>query len=461
MKNKYILIFTACTLLSQSCRKFIEVDLGRDLVDANLIFKDDATATSAVTAIYYEMLNSALLSGFTRLSQTGGLSSDELYQNVPNNHGGPFEQSELTGTEMILENTWGALYKAIYQSNAVLEGLSDNTAVSPAVKEQLMGEAYLMRAYGHFYLVNFFGDVPLTLTTDYIANSRLGKTPVAGIYDQIEKDLLAAAQHLPEAYVREERFRPNKATAQAFLARTYLYMEDWANAEKYAGLVIDRPAYALMPDPDLLFSKNSDETIWQFAQTYPMVCTWEAVDFIITNTPVGNPILRTSLVNSFEPGDLRREKWIGSYTNGSGTWYYPYKYKVVEPLPAATEFLAVFGLAEQYLIRAEARIHLDDVEHGIADINMLRAKRRAAPTTAVPAPLPALSTSMSMPDALMAVEVERRHELFTEWAHRWFDLKRTGRADAVLGPLKGATWQSSDVFFPIPLSETQKNPKLK
>jgi hypothetical protein len=52
-------------------------------------------------------------------------------------------------------------------------------------------------------------------------------------------------------------------------------------------------------------------------------------------------------------------------------------------------------------------------------------------------------------------------ELFTEWGHRWFDLKRTGRSEAVLGPLKGASWQSSDVLYPVPLDELQRNVYLQ
>jgi len=56
-----------------------------------------------------------------------------------------------------------------------------------------------------------------------------------------------------------------------------------------------------------------------------------------------------------------------------------------------------------------------------------------------------------------AVIHERQVELFTEWGHRWLDLKRTNRADAVLGILKGSNWQSTDILYPIPQSEIQNN----
>jgi hypothetical protein len=61
---------------------------------------------------------------------------------------------------------------------------------------------------------------------------------------------------------------------------------------------------------------------------------------------------------------------------------------------------------------------------------------------------------------LLAVEQERRVELFVEWGHRWFDLKRTKRSDAVLGPLKGANWQSTDTLYPIPSDAIRTNQAL-
>jgi hypothetical protein len=64
-------------------------------------------------------------------------------------------------------------------------------------------------------------------------------------------------------------------------------------------------------------------------------------------------------------------------------------------------------------------------------------------------------------DELLAeIANERRHELFSEWGHRWFDLKRIGQADAVLAPLKGAAWQPTDKLCPIPAAEIGRNPNL-
>jgi hypothetical protein len=64
----------------------------------------------------------------------------------------------------------------------------------------------------------------------------------------------------------------------------------------------------------------------------------------------------------------------------------------------------------------------------------------------------------------MAIEQERRIELFSEWGHRWLDLKRTNRVDAVMGvvtPIKGGgTWQSYKQLYPIPQGDIDKSYSL-
>jgi hypothetical protein len=58
---------------------------------------------------------------------------------------------------------------------------------------------------------------------------------------------------------------------------------------------------------------------------------------------------------------------------------------------------------------------------------------------------------------------ERQVELFTEWGHRWFDLKRTGAIDTVMKNVaiqKGTTWNKNFQLFPIPQTEILANPNL-
>ena len=112
----------------------------------------------------------------------------------------------------------------------------------------------------------------------------------------------------------------------------------------------------------------------------------------------------------------------------------------------------VLRLPEQYLIRAEARIHQGNLNGAMADINVIRKR----------AGLELLSSNTVdiKADALMNIVLEeRRKEFFTEWGHRWLDLKRTRRSEAILSP-GNPSWENTDVLYPIPQQERIKNSNL-
>ena len=146
---------------------------------------------------------------------------------------------------------------------------------------------------------------------------------------------------------------------------------------------------------------------------------------------------------------MRKLAWVQSENFSGQTIYYPYKYKINSG-PPITEFYVVLRLAEQYLIRAESRANVDDIEGAQNDLNAIRNRAGLSNTTAID------KTSL-----LKAIEHERQIELFAEWGNRWFDLKRTGRANTVLGSLKPSTWQATDTLWPIPNSQILLNPSLK
>jgi hypothetical protein len=149
---------------------------------------------------------------------------------------------------------------------------------------------------------------------------------------------------------------------------------------------------------------------------------------------------------------MRRAIWVGSYTEDADTWYFPYKYKIRDGSDPLEEYAMVLRLGEQILIRAEARARQDNLAGAISDINMIRER----------AQLPLIietDPTMDLANVLLAIEKERRSELFCEWGDRWFDLKRNDRLSAVLGPIKTG-WALTDAFYPIPQTEILVNRNL-
>lgn len=299
-------------------------------------------------------------------------------------------------------------------------------------------------------MINLFGDVPLITTSDYRLNSTLPRTSKSKVYQQIISDLTDALNLLDTSYITDGRVRPNKWAAAAMLARVYLYNGDWIDAESEATAVINSGIYTLEPDLNNVFLKDSKEAIWQLMPVNPEFNTYEGNAILQpNNTLPPTYLLTSSLLNAFEAGDRRLAAWVGSRTFQSQVEYFPYKYKVYGNNAPLTEYYMVLRLAEQYLIRAEARAEQNNFEGALQDINEIRNR----------AGLPDV-TYNSQQTILAAIEQERRIELFAEWGHRWNDLKRTGRINTVLGALKPATWQPKDTLWPIPQNEINLNHSL-
>lgn len=463
MRNNKLYILIAAFILVSSCKKILEVNAEGSEILSDKVFADDHMATAAMAIVYATMLNDASspIAGTSNITIYSGMLSDELtsYSFVPDFS--IFQQNQLLPENGEVVKIWGGFYKVIYGANAVLEGVEKSTTLSSGIRAQLKGEALFVRAFCHFYLLNLFGKVPLVTTTDYTLNARLPRSDSAGVYSQIIQDLQTARELLSNTYVGAERVRPNKMAATAMLARVYAYNKDWVNAELMSSSVIDDPAYQLS-ELSNGFLAYSQETIWQLMPANLDYNTPEGYSFIIQSNPTltGSLALRTGAADFFEPGDGRKTAWIGSYAEDTGEWLFPFKYKASyrsSPDMPASEYYIVFRLAEQYLIRAEARMmQTGKLAEGIDDINIIRDRAREESGVN---PLPPIDRTISQEDALEILEYERRAELFCEWGHRWFDLKRWNKATLRLSPIK-SEWSPNDQFLPIPQQEINKNPSL-
>jgi len=101
------------------------------------------------------------------------------------------------------------------------------------------------------------------------------------------------------------------------------------------------------------------------------------------------------------------------------------------------------------LIRAEALMQLNIFDKAMDDLNKIRNRAGLSELTGLD------KTGLEA-----AILHERKYELFTEFGHRWFDLKRFQKAGEVLGPIK-SNWNPDHLLFPLPLEELLANPNLK
>ncbi|MBX2924120.1 MAG: RagB/SusD family nutrient uptake outer membrane protein [Chitinophagaceae bacterium] len=449
---RYIILLVLFLNSTSSCRKFVEVESPIDKLDSELVFTDVETATSAVVGIYANMMVIYPVISSGGVTIYTGLASDELYNsNVGNASQSEFNSNAVSKSNtIILSDFWQKGFNIIYHANACIEGLESNTYLPLSIRDQLLGEAYLCRAFIYYYFVNLFGDVPLLLKTDYLENQKAARTPSATVYEQIIADLKNAWTLLDTSYPTDERVRPNKWVATALLARVYLTVGNWSLAEQESSSIINNENYALDPDLDNVFLTSSKEAIWQIMPVINGYNTTEGANFIPLSWSSGPPTfpLTAYLMSSFEAGDLRKDSWVASKTVQGQTYYYPYKYKIGEYGQPLTEYYMIFRLAEQYLIRAECYARQGKIEESKNDLDLIRERAGLPPANA--------NTSDGL---LFAIARERRVELFAEWGHRWFDLKRTQKTTEVLAPLKPG-WQPTDTLFPIPSEQILRNPFL-
>src|SRR5690606_31276304 len=221
-------------------------------------------------------------------------------------------------------------------------------------------------------------------------------------------------------------------------------------------VISQKNKYEILKNLDLVFLANSREAIWQLSpigRGNIFIETNDGSNFIIhPRFPVLSSLKLTDyFVNSFQTWDNRLSHWI-NFHEGLGA-YYPYKYKVRESTSSEiTEYSMVLRLAEQYLIRAEARTMQENISGAISDLDIIR-NRAGLDLISITNP------DIKKEKLLNLIINERTKELFTEWGHRWMDLKRTGRADKVLGN-ENPHWHNTSLLFPIPEIERSKNSNL-
>ncbi|WP_343744158.1 RagB/SusD family nutrient uptake outer membrane protein [Chitinophaga sp.] len=465
--SSYLLVMLLIISSGQSCKKFLDIEAPVTSINQENVYQSDYTAAAVLTGIYGKIMGGFTAGGITSTSLILELTGDNLILNNQNQlvylswwrNSFTADYTDAGG----FSNYFITIYPQIYTTNAAIEGLTASTTLTPAVKKRLLGEAYFMRSLFYFYLVNIFGDVPLVLTTDYNKTNQLPRATTSDVYQKIYEDLQQAISLLDDTYVdasitktTTEKVRPNQSAALAMLARVQLYRKQYQSADSAATAVINKSDKYRLVGLDSVFKKNSQETIWALQPVKASYNTDEASVFILNQPPGITPpklfYISPSFMSEFKNNDNRLSKWVGKLTVGNTTYPYFYKYKVDANSPTVSEYCIVLRLAEQYLIRAEARAENNELSSGTDDLNTIRTRAGLSPIN------PA-----NLTDFRAALQQERRLELFGEWGHRWFDLKRSGLLDNAMQAalsFKGGSWSPNRALFPIPNSEILRDKNL-
>ncbi|MFA4870185.1 MAG: RagB/SusD family nutrient uptake outer membrane protein [Pedobacter sp.] len=434
-------------LIITACEGFIDEELPKDMVSEEMTFNNERMAAAALTNIYTLMRNNGFLSGNRDgISYLLGCYADELEVRSQQESGyRHFFQGSVLSNNQSVKNLWNNTYSQIYAANNVVEGVIASTALSVEVKNQLLGEALAIRGLLHFYLTQTFGNIPYVKTTDYNVNRNMAKTDVGEVMKMVKEDLLKAEQLLIPLYPSGEKVRINRRVVQGFLARVNLYEKNWSAARAYAELVIDDALYdcdAL----DKVFLKGSKSAVWQFKTAVEGVNTLEGGAHIFIALPVPNARLHPVLLDEFDPGDQRKVQWVKQVgTDPQNT--HAFKYRQRAATASTLEYSVIIRIEEMYLIVAEATAEQGDMETCSSSLDVLRSR----------AGLPRLDFT-DRQSAVDAILKERRLELFAEFGHRFYDLKRMGRMNDL--SIVKQNWQEHFRVLPLPENELLLNPNM-
>lgn len=464
MKNhiKYIvLLVAALPLMLGGCDDMLDIDDPTDRLSADAAYSSVDGIKAAEAGLYTENFQSNSLY-WQLVDLYFPMFSDEVTSSLLASWI-PYYSNDYGPSTGMMQTFWLNAYKSIYISNDFLTRIAGTTLIDATTLRAYEGEAKYFRAYCYMLLTGMYGDVPLVLTNDYSVAATLPRAPQADVYAQIEADLKSAQEGLRG--FGNSKTHITEYAATALLARAYLYEGKWQAAADEAS--------KLIPTADggqgeggfkleaigKVFKSSSEEAISQLNSEGLMgsgryVGYASITSMWLPSGPITLCKLTDTLVDDLkaDPQD-KRMSWIDSVGTGSRKSYYPCKYKN-KSTPSSTddyEYFVYLRLAEQYLIRAEANARLGNTAAAVADLNVIRQRAGVA----------ALGTSLGQDELLLAIEEERRKELFCEQGHRWFDLARTGRADAVYSRLDYKTgWKSYKTLMPVPEKEILGNPNL-
>ncbi|MBC9929129.1 RagB/SusD family nutrient uptake outer membrane protein [Chitinophaga qingshengii] len=382
---------------------------------------------------------------------------------------------------------WSNAYAGIENANWVLLKVPNTKMTNEKRKQEILAEAYFMRAFFHWFLTKNFGDIVIrTKPSQTIEDAYVGKSPKADVYKQIYADLEAAIAGLPDYSASLVKGRPSKQAAQALYAKAALYGENWSVALQQAQKVItSTTGVGLMDDVTDVFNVAKEdvarkENLWAYeaesvanGRTSQMMSLYGPPNSAAPaygNSSFGSAFAYQAFFDSFDPGDKRRQLMDTNYVNKQGSVVpqasiTPVTKKAVlvrkyaDPNSvggAHATNIQILRMADVYLIAAEAEARLNGAT-GDAYTYINKVRNRAG--------LGNLTAGLAADAFIAAVLQERSWELYAE-GDRWYDLSRTDtyrqvipRAVNDVFPVRNP--QARNRYFPIPQTEVNANDKLQ
>ncbi|MBU6177034.1 MAG: RagB/SusD family nutrient uptake outer membrane protein [Bacteroidetes bacterium] len=274
-KISSILLFTA-VLVASGCNKFLDRQ-PLDSASSATFMQTEDEMNLALNGVYAAAFwqfpnNTPLLFAIESTTDLAIKRTGNAEDQVAMGDGGPFLiGNSLPGT------SWNQAYKLVTRANIMLEGMTKGQGnVSAARYARLRAEALVLRAWGYYHIMGWFGDpVYFRKPLDPSEYETIGRTKVATVVADLYKDLDDAAAGFDQSSAAPviEYGRVNKGVALGLKARLAMLIKDYSTAKAATQTVISSNAYGLNPRYTDLFmlagQRANVNRELMYVQTYP------------------------------------------------------------------------------------------------------------------------------------------------------------------------------------------------
>ncbi len=509
-KITYLSLVLGFCLFSYSCNENLLDQANGNTVSTANFWENPDDVQKAINGMYHPVTNTFF---WGRIIHTGAMLRSDVF-NVR-----PFDAntalSTLQGTPGVARwatEIWQEPFKAIYRANAIIENTNETNVPDAAERNSYVGQAYFMRGFCNFYLINLFGNIPLiTRTPQDDADFFPSQAPQSEVWEQIVMDFETAEGLLPSSWDADNLGRPTSGAAAAFAGKSELYRGNDAEAVQDFQRVISSGNYDLLPaaqyqDNFGQVNENNIESVFELQYLGIETFSWGVdvpgvgtmgnfhIDYAPpTKSPDQSHFINSWVKDLFEAnGETVRRNATLAYDYPGSTGYGGTDYLTdfagdievanadgMEPIFTKkyagldigtrdqVDFLGtnvgnnwrIIRYADVLLMMAEALNNQGDADGALTYINQVRERAQVDPLS-----------SMSSAEMTQAIIDERVLELTGE-GHRFFDLVRWGLADDYLGEnslhgdhpksLSGGTFTTGrDEYVWLPLSELAANDNL-
>ena len=475
MKTRIILVSTLFMLLS-ACNGDLDI-INNSAVSSNSMWQEEGDATAAMYGLYNKF-RSSFSEGYMYWGEyrtglwgdglTGQTSRDQVYQNqIPTNH---------TFAD------WTNLYTTINNANLILKHAQNIQFKTEESKNEVLANAYFVRAFCYYWIGRIWGDAPLLLD-GFESDNQEGlfptRNPADAIFKQVGEDTNKALTLIPQNINKDIASKASismlKADYDLWMYKVRKsgdsYLKDAADKVNY---VLSNSSYALESNYADVFNDNSGkEIIFEWSYIQDEFTSGSTNDYLVpsqyvSNEYINNPVqtgshqqwcfytqeYKTFLTSI--PTDQRIkesfETFYDSSKNQTFQWINKFKGHWVNNTRVFDSDVIVYRYADAILMDAEIKLAENNITGAIEALNKI-AKRAYGQDNYY-------ATTISAAEVKDAIITERKKEFCAE-GKLWWDFIRLGVAFSENSYLKGRENEKNVLLWPISQNSINKNPTLK